>query len=416
MTTRVPVPTTTTTDSHMHNNIMAAGLKKCLLQGPYKPTTVTVATVVATDNSLAVPEHTTVEKVLNMSLENKAHYQSEKEAIFLLLTRIGDEFYSTVDACKTANEMWIAIKRLQQGESLNVQDVKTTLFWEFGRFTSRDGESMESYYSRFYKMMNEMIRNNLQVSTMQVNLQFLQLEWSRFVTIVKQTNDLDTISYHKHFDILKQYQNEVNEIRAERIAKSTNPLALVAAAQQYPDPYYRATKPQRSQAPSSRKLSSTRSHASARHKGKEIAKPITPPSESASNKDSDPKQALKDKEMQKNLALIASYVKKLYKPTNNNMRTSSNTTNKHVDNTPGYMKDNQTGQFGNQRTITVAGARKTVGSQAKDYTYHKENILLCKQVEVGVPFQAKQADWLEDTDEEVDEQELEAHYSYMPKI
>ncbi|GKE46408.1 hypothetical protein Tco_1477666, partial [Tanacetum coccineum] len=34
-----------------------------------------------------------------------------------------------------------AIERLQQGESLNVQDVKTNLFWEFGKFTSRDGES-----------------------------------------------------------------------------------------------------------------------------------------------------------------------------------------------------------------------------------------------------------------------------------
>ncbi|GJW12899.1 hypothetical protein Tco_1578726 [Tanacetum coccineum] len=73
-----------------------------------------------------------------------------------------------------ANEMWIAIERLQQGESLNVQDVKTNLFWEFGKFTSRDGESMESYYSRFYKLMNELTRNNLQVTTMQVNVQFLQ--------------------------------------------------------------------------------------------------------------------------------------------------------------------------------------------------------------------------------------------------
>ncbi|GKG64411.1 hypothetical protein Tco_0659514, partial [Tanacetum coccineum] len=29
----------------------------------------------------------------------------------------------------------------------------------------------------------------------------------------------------------------------------------------------------------------------------------------------------------------------------------------------------------------------------------------------GVPLQAEQVDWLEDTDEEIDEQELEAHYS-----
>ncbi|GKA36987.1 retrovirus-related pol polyprotein from transposon TNT 1-94 [Tanacetum coccineum] len=39
-----------------------------------------------------------------------------------------------------------------------------------------------------------------------------------------------------------------------------------------------------------------------------------------------------------------------------------------------------------------------------------------KQAEQGVPLQAEQADWLEDTDEEIDEQELEAHYSYMAKI
>ncbi|GKF88770.1 hypothetical protein Tco_0262733, partial [Tanacetum coccineum] len=138
----------------MHNNIMAAGLKdrpsmlgpgryshwrlrflryidtkpngeglrKSIIYGPYVPSTVLVQAVAAME----------------------------------------DEIYSTVDACKTANEMQIAIERLQQGESLNVQDVKTNMFWEFDKFTSRDGESMESYYSRFYKLMNELTRNNLQ--------------------------------------------------------------------------------------------------------------------------------------------------------------------------------------------------------------------------------------------------------------
>ena len=101
----------------------------------------------------------------------------------MLLTGIGDEIYSTVDACKTAHDMWIAIERIQQGESLNKQDVKTSLFLEFGRFTSRDGESIESYYSRFYKMMNEMVRNQLKVATMQVNVQFLQQLHSLMVKI-----------------------------------------------------------------------------------------------------------------------------------------------------------------------------------------------------------------------------------------
>ncbi|GJT98005.1 retrovirus-related pol polyprotein from transposon TNT 1-94 [Tanacetum coccineum] len=388
------------------------GLRKSILSGPYVPSTVLLQAVAATKGNPAIQQHTTIETVLNMTLENKEHFLSEKEAIFLLLTGIGDDIYSTVDACKTANEMWIAIERLQQGESLNVQDVKTNLFWEFGKFTSRDGESMESYYSRFYKLMNELTRNNLQVTTMQVNVQFLQQlqpEWSRFVTVVKQSKEIDTISYHTLFDILKQYQNEVNDIRAERIAKSANPLALLAAAQPYSDNYYQAPKPQRSNATSS----STRPSASTRHKGKEIAKPVTPQSESVSEEDSDPEQAQRDKDMQKNLALLAKYFKRLYKPTNNNLRTSSNSRNKTEDTTPrqsGSATNGHCKGFGHY----AKECRKP--KRVKDYTYHKEKMMMCKQAEQGVPLQAEQADWLADTDEEIDEQELEAHYSFMAKI
>ncbi|GKF82920.1 hypothetical protein Tco_0244576, partial [Tanacetum coccineum] len=43
-------------------------------------------------------------------------------------------------------------------------------------------------------------------------------------------------------------------------------------------------------------------------------------------------------------------------------------------------------------------------------------MLLCKKAEKGVPLQAEQSDWLADTDEEIDEQELEAHHSFMEKI
>ncbi|GKF05166.1 hypothetical protein Tco_0035834 [Tanacetum coccineum] len=233
----------------MHNKIMAAG--------PYTPSTVIIPAVPATDNSPAVPERTTVETILNMSPENKAHYESEKEAIHLIFTRIRDEIYSIVDACKTTHEMWEAIERLQQGESLNIQDVKTNLFWEFGKFTSHDGETMESYYTR----------------------------------MVKEQHKLDEVTYHKLFKILKQYQKEVNEICVERIAKNANPLALVATAQPYQDPYYQAPKSHKSYAPTSKVSLPTRSHATTRNKGKEIAKPITPPSESASEEDSDLEQA-----------------------------------------------------------------------------------------------------------------------------
>nr|GFB11353.1 hypothetical protein [Tanacetum cinerariifolium] len=103
-------------------------LRKCILEGPYQQTTVIIPAVPATKNSPTVPERIAVETILTMSPENKAHYELEKEEIHLLLTRIRDEIYSSIDACKTAHEMWIAIKRVQQGESLNIQDVKTNLF------------------------------------------------------------------------------------------------------------------------------------------------------------------------------------------------------------------------------------------------------------------------------------------------
>ncbi|GJX37184.1 hypothetical protein Tco_0250487 [Tanacetum coccineum] len=93
--------------------------------------------------------------------------------------------------------------------------------------------------------------------------------------------------------------------------------------------------------------------------------------------------------------------------------------------------------------MTVAGARETVGSQVvqqngiqcfnctgfrhyakecmkpkrvKDYPYTMKKMMMCKQAKQGVPLQAEQADRLADTDEEIDEQELEAHYSYRAKI
>nr|GEW58264.1 integrase, catalytic region, zinc finger, CCHC-type, peptidase aspartic, catalytic [Tanacetum cinerariifolium] len=257
-------------DSQIHNNIMAAGSR----DRPYTLFTVVVPAVPVTENSPAVPEHTTVETLQTMSPENKAH---------LILTGIGDKIYSTVEACKTA---------------------------------------------------------------------------------------------------------------------------LVPAAQSNQDPYYQTSKSHKPYAPTSKASIPTRSHATTRNKGKEIAKPITPSSESAFEEDNDPEQAQRDKDMQKNLALIEKYFKKNYKLANNNLRTSSNSKNKNVDTTLRYINDNQYVQFGNQRTMTVAGARENVGSPVVHQT--RIQCFNCKKFE--------HVDWLADTDDEIDEQELEAHYGFMAKI
>ncbi|GKD43525.1 hypothetical protein Tco_1268170 [Tanacetum coccineum] len=53
---------------------------------------------------------------------------AEAEAVQLILTWIDIDIYSTVNACPNACEMWKAIERLKQGESINVQDLETNLY------------------------------------------------------------------------------------------------------------------------------------------------------------------------------------------------------------------------------------------------------------------------------------------------
>nr|GFB67644.1 Gag-Pol polyprotein [Tanacetum cinerariifolium] len=108
------------------------------------------------------------------------------------------------------------------------------------------------------------------------------------------------------------------------------------------------------------------------------------------------------------------------------------------------LRINRSVGYENQRNGKVAGARETVGStvvqkygiqyynckefrhvarecqkpkRAKDAAYHKEKMLLCKQEEAGIQLNAEQADWRDDTnDDELKDQELEAHYMYMAQL
>nr|GEW95248.1 hypothetical protein [Tanacetum cinerariifolium] len=68
---------------------------------------------------------------------------------------------------------------------------------------------------------------------------------------------------------------------------------------------------------------------------------------------------LKDNEIDKVLALISLSFKKIYKPTNNNLRTSSNTSRANQDNIP---RINRGIGYDNQRVVNVVGARENVGT------------------------------------------------------
>nr|GEW11871.1 hypothetical protein [Tanacetum cinerariifolium] len=318
------------------------------------------------------------------------------EAVQIILSGIDNDIYSTVDACPNACEMWKAIKR-------------------------------------FYKMMNELVRNQCDVTNHQVNVQFLlqlQLEWKRVVTLVKQSQELKTVSYHKLYDHLKQHQNEVNEIKAERIARTANPLALVAQQPVYHPQNQRTHYIQNS---------STRSQqAATRNRGKAIVNSPPPIYDQEPYIVAKDDEMSKDKEIDKLMALISLSFKKIYKPTNKNLQTSSNTSRAHQDNSP---RINRGTRYDNQRLGHVAGARETVVTtvvqksriqsynckefrhvawecqkpkRVKDAAYHRENMLFYKQEEAGIQLNAEQADWRDDTDDESKDQELEAHYIDHP--
>nr|GEX60406.1 RNA-directed DNA polymerase, eukaryota [Tanacetum cinerariifolium] len=96
----------------------------------------------------------------------------------------------------------------------------------------------------------------------------------------------------------------------------------------------------------------------------------------------------KNKEIDKLMALISLSFKKIYKPTNNNLRTSSNTSRANQDNSP---RINRSAGYENQRIGNVVEARENKPKRAKDTAYHREKILLCKQEEAGIQLNAEQA-------------------------
>ncbi|GJQ88894.1 retrovirus-related pol polyprotein from transposon TNT 1-94 [Tanacetum coccineum] len=312
----------------------------CLQNPPYKFKW-TEKTVPVSEGSSETTTEGYMENYKNVSQDIRDQLNAEAEAVQIILTGIDNDIYSTVDAY-----------------------LKTNLYWEFGKFTSRDGESLESYYSRFYKMMNELVRNQCDVTNHQVNVQFLlqlQPEWQRFVTLVKKSQELKTVSYHKLYDILKQHQNEFNEIRAERLARTANPLALVA--QQQPA-YHPQNHPNHNS-----QYSSTRSQQATRNRGKAIV------NSSAPTYDQEPAMVTEDDEMSKE---------------------------KEIDKLMDLISLSGTG-YENQRVVNVVGARENVGTlvvpksgiqcynckeyghvsrecqkpkRANDAAYHKENMLL----------------------------------------
>nr|GFA60652.1 hypothetical protein [Tanacetum cinerariifolium] len=124
--------------------------------------------------------------------------EADDQAIQTILLGLPKDIYAAVDSYETAQEIWLRVQQMMKGSDIGIQEKKAKLFNEW--------------------------ESNLKF------LNNLQPEWSRHITIVHQTKDLHTADYTQLYDFLKYNQKEVDELKAERLAKTQDPLALMATS------------------------------------------------------------------------------------------------------------------------------------------------------------------------------------------
>ncbi|GKC52315.1 integrase, catalytic region, zinc finger, CCHC-type containing protein [Tanacetum coccineum] len=178
--------------------------------------------------------------------------------------------------------MWQRVKRLTQGTDISQQERHLRLMNEFDQFAIEAGESLTFMYE------------------------------SKYVTLTRQNYTLDTNHFNKLYDYLSQYEPHVNASRVKKATRNHDPLALVANS--YANPSH--------------------SHASTSHSHLQPPYYVThPPSMHDYDDDYQGEiqgEAQEDKLSTAMMLLTRAITQHYSTPTNNRLRTSSNTRNQAV--------------------------------------------------------------------------------------
>ncbi|GJR88904.1 hypothetical protein Tco_0212915 [Tanacetum coccineum] len=242
-------------------------------------------------------------------------------------------------------------------------------------------------------MHTTMVLEQAKTQKIQAGVKVLRLEDKDVIFSIGSTLE----DFIMLFFVIVRNVNKVTELRVKRLSRTANPLVLVAQLQ----PVYHPQNHPIHYTPNS----STRSHQIAtRNKGKAIVNSPTPTYDQEPLMVAEDDALSKDKKIDKLMALISLSFKKIYKPTNNNLRTSSNTSRANQDN---YPRINKGTGYDNQREVNVSGDRETIGTHVVEKS----------GIQFGIQLSVEQANWRDDTnDDELGNQELEAHYKYMAQI
>ncbi|GKD87673.1 hypothetical protein Tco_1358827, partial [Tanacetum coccineum] len=97
--------------------------------------------------------------IYNSIMNGPYQMEADDQAIQTILLGLSEDIYATVNSYEIAQEIWLRVQQMMKGSDIGIQQKKAKLFNELERFTSTDGESIESYYHHFSKLMNDFKRN-----------------------------------------------------------------------------------------------------------------------------------------------------------------------------------------------------------------------------------------------------------------
>nr|GEY62587.1 hypothetical protein [Tanacetum cinerariifolium] len=171
-----------------------------------------------------------LEPLSKMTARNRSQYIVDVKVINYLLQAIPNDIYNLVDACKNAKEVWERTKRLMFGSKVTSHVRHSRLMDEFDKFTSKEGESLESVYERLKTLVNNTDHNNVCPTPVSINTKFLnclQPEWSKYVIMVRHNQTGDTVSYDVFYDSLVQFEPHVLASKTKKTAKKHDPLSFI---------------------------------------------------------------------------------------------------------------------------------------------------------------------------------------------
>ncbi|KAJ9542398.1 hypothetical protein OSB04_028904 [Centaurea solstitialis] len=170
-----------------------------------------------------------------MDVAERERFMIDVEAQNCLIQAIPNEIFRKLDSYdESAKSIWDQLQKIMMGSKVGNQMRVTNLMDRYENFKMKEDETLEETYDRLVELMNDMKKNNIIRSEMDYIVKFinnLSSDWKQFSRFVKQHKVLNELKVYEVYENLLLFEEEVNEIAAERKKKEkseADSMALLA--------------------------------------------------------------------------------------------------------------------------------------------------------------------------------------------